>query len=125
MRAKDSEGNQELGDVGGNRRIAQKLMMQPTGSKGQGGRNSRQRDPNRFNLYFQQESRQDLERMKLDGLKPYTKADPIQREVDFRYFKDYSFPIRPNWHYTMNKEHLERNENKYFRVCERIRKCNG
>lgn len=106
-------------------RMAKKLMLQPpsggsrgaAGGTGRTGRTGRQRDPNRFNLYFQQESKQDLERMKLDGLKPYTKADPIQREVDFRFFDGYDFPIRPHWHYTMNKEALERQENKYFRVC--------
>lgn len=54
--------------------------------------------------------------MKLNGLKPYTKANSIEREIDFRFFQDYDFPVRPNWHHAMNKELLERNENKYFRV---------
>lgn len=110
---KNNDGEAPTSDNTNRQRSAQKLMMQPTSSR---GGSSRQKDPNRFNLYFQQESKEDLERMKLDGLKPYTKTSSEEREVDFRYFKDYDFPVRPNWHYTMNKELLERNENKYFRV---------
>lgn len=37
-------------------------------------------------------------------------------EVGCDYFDGYDFPVRPKWNYTMSKELLDRNENRYFTV---------
>ncbi|TMW42856.1 hypothetical protein DOY81_012062 [Sarcophaga bullata] len=87
------------------------LRSQPSSGAG-GGRN---KNVNRYNLYFYQESRKELERLKLEGLKPYSPATPLQREIDASFYEGYDFPIRPDWTYDMDKVTLDRNENKYFR----------
>ncbi|KAI8125722.1 hypothetical protein FF38_08895 [Lucilia cuprina] len=92
--------------------IARKLMMRSQPSGGAGGRN---KNVNRYNLCFYQESRKELERLKLEGLKPYNPATPKQREIDASFYEGYDFPIRPEWSYDMDKVTLDRNENKYFR----------
>lgn len=87
------------------------MRSQPSGS--QGGRN---KNINRYNLCFYQESKKEMERLKLEGLKPYNPATPDQREIDASFYVGYDFPTRPEWSYDMDKVTLDRNENKYFRV---------
>uniref|UniRef100_A0A1I8MUM9 Guanine nucleotide-binding protein-like 1 n=3 Tax=Musca domestica TaxID=7370 RepID=A0A1I8MUM9_MUSDO len=93
-----------------NELTVRKLMMRSQGSGGGGNRNA-----NRYNLCFYQESKKEMERLKLEGLKPYAPATPKQREIDARFYDGYDFPIRPEWNYDMDKATLDRNENKYFR----------
>ncbi|XP_013110086.2 guanine nucleotide-binding protein-like 1 [Stomoxys calcitrans] len=92
-----------------NEMTVRKLMMRSQ-TAGSGNRNS-----NRYNLCFYQESKKELERLKLDGLKSYSPATPEQREIDAGFYEGYDFPIRPDWNYNMDKATLDRNENKYFR----------
>lgn len=96
-----------------NELTVRKLMMRSQGSGGGGNRNA-----NRYNLCFYQESKKEMERLKLEGLKPYAPATPKQREIDASFYDGYDFPIRPEWNYDMDKATLDRNENKYFRVGE-------
>ncbi|XP_061386132.1 guanine nucleotide-binding protein-like 1 [Musca vetustissima] len=93
-----------------NELTVRKLMMRSQGSGGGGNRNA-----NRYNLCFYQESKKEMERLKLEGLKPYAPATPKQREIDASFYDGYDFPIRPEWNYDMDKATLDRNENKYFR----------
>lgn len=91
--------------------IARKLMMRSQPSNG------RNKNVNRYNLCFYQESKKELERLKLEGLKPFIAASPKQREIDASFYDGYDFPIRPKWGTDTDKATLDRNENKYFRVC--------
>lgn len=86
-----------------------KLMEQPTKS----GRN---KNVNRYNLHFYQETKRDLDMMRSLAFKPLIPAQSKDREIDLKYFEGYDFPLRPQWSYDMAKETLEQNENKYFRV---------
>lgn len=99
-------------------------MMRSQNSGG-GSNGARNRNYNRYNLCFYQESKKEMERLKLDGLKPYSPATPEQREVDAAFYEGYDFPIRPGWNYSMDKTTLDRNENKYFRVCIDKRKTSA
>uniref|UniRef100_A0A1A9X0T7 Guanine nucleotide-binding protein-like 1 n=1 Tax=Glossina brevipalpis TaxID=37001 RepID=A0A1A9X0T7_9MUSC len=89
-----------------------KLMLKPTTNNQCSVRN---KNLNRYNLCFYQESKRELERLKLEGLKAYKTAQPEQREIDATFFEGYDFPIRPEWNYEMKTSTLDRNENKYFR----------
>uniref|UniRef100_A0A1B0ASA8 Guanine nucleotide-binding protein-like 1 n=1 Tax=Glossina palpalis gambiensis TaxID=67801 RepID=A0A1B0ASA8_9MUSC len=89
-----------------------KLMLKPTTNSQYSARN---KNANRYNLCFYQESKRELERLKLEGLKTYQSAQPKQREMDAAFFEGYDFPIRPGWSYQISKSILDRNENKYFR----------
>ncbi|XP_073825287.1 nucleostemin 4 [Musca autumnalis] len=93
-----------------NELTVRKLMMRSQGSGGVGNRNT-----NRYNLCFYQESKKEMERLKVEGLKPYAPATPKQREIDASFYEGYDFPVRPEWNYDMEKATLDRNENKYFR----------
>lgn len=95
--------------------IARKLMMRSQPGTG------RNKNVNRYNLCFYQESKKELERLKLEGLKPFNPATPKQREIDASFYEGYDFPIRPNWSFDMEKTTLDRNENKYFRVSDCVR----
>ncbi|XP_030383049.1 guanine nucleotide-binding protein-like 1 [Scaptodrosophila lebanonensis] len=85
---------------------ARKLMEQP---------HSHGKNVNRYNLQFYQESKKQLDLMKQEGFKPLQALSPQEREIDDRFFKDSSFPVRPAWSLDSSKEQLDRNENRYFR----------
>lgn len=99
-----------------------KLMEQPF-NRG-GGKN---KNLNRYNLQFTQESKKELELMRLEGFKPLDVLTATQREVDDCYFKDFDFPVRPAWKPDSTKELLDRNENRYFKeyVDELFKKKQG
>lgn len=92
-----------------------KLMEQPINRAGTSGA-VRQKNVNRYNFQFYQESKKELEQMKLEAYKPFDVISPKQREVDASYFGQYDFPVRPKWSCDQSKDALERNENRYFRV---------
>lgn len=56
--------------------------------------------------------------MKQEGFKPLDVLTDAQREIDARYFENYDFPVRPPWTFDQSKELLDRNENRYFKVCQ-------
>ncbi|KAH8392173.1 hypothetical protein KR215_002280 [Drosophila sulfurigaster] len=89
-----------------------KLMEQPFNRGGAGGRN---KNVNRYNLQFTQESKKELELMKLEGFKPLDVLTPAQREIDAAYFEHFDFPVRPPWSSDSTKEQLDRSENRYFK----------
>ncbi|TDG42500.1 hypothetical protein AWZ03_011085 [Drosophila navojoa] len=88
--------------------VDKKLMEQPLTR----GRN---KNVNRYNLQFIQESKKEIELMKQEGFRPLDILTPTQREIDERYFEAYDFPVRPPWTFDQSKEQLERNENRYFK----------
>lgn len=92
-----------------------KLMMSTKGGSGAGA-GGRNKNGNRYNLCFYQESKKEMERLKLEGLKPFNPATPEQREINANFYEGYDFPTRPEWSFDMDKATLDRNENKYFRV---------
>lgn len=93
------------------RTVDKKLMEQPLT---RGGRN---KNVNRYNLQFMQESKKEIEILKQEGFRPLDVLTPTQREIDERYFETYDFPVRPAWTFDQSKEQLDRNENRYFKVC--------
>ena len=80
----------------------------------------RNKNVNRYNLKFYHETEKELKEMMEELFKPLAKANPKDREVDDSYFKNYDFPIRPEWNYKMSKDILDMNENSYFRVKNKI-----
>ncbi|XP_037958784.1 guanine nucleotide-binding protein-like 1 [Teleopsis dalmanni] len=86
-----------------------KLMEQPL------NRGGRHKNVNRYNLQFYQESKKELEQMKVEGYNQLDGVKPKMREMDAHYFDGYDFPIRPNWSYDMDKNILNLNENRYFK----------
>ncbi|XP_055837376.1 guanine nucleotide-binding protein-like 1 isoform X1 [Episyrphus balteatus] len=83
----------------------------------------RNKNVNRYNLKFYHETEKELKEMMEELFKPLAKANPKDREVDDSYFKNYDFPIRPEWNYKMSKDILDMNENSYFRkYVESLRK---
>lgn len=93
---------------------SRKLMEQPLPRAG------RNRNVNRYNLQFYQESKKDLELIKQEGYKELAPTSARQNEVDSTYFNNYDFPLRPPWHYGMSKDILDQNENRYFKVSKII-----
>ncbi|EDW13518.1 guanine nucleotide-binding protein-like 1 [Drosophila mojavensis] len=91
------------------RTVDKKLMEQPLT---RGGRN---KNVNRYNLQFMQESKKEIEILKQEGFRPLDVLTPTQREIDERYFETYDFPVRPAWTFDQSKEQLDRNENRYFK----------
>ncbi|XP_017858465.1 PREDICTED: guanine nucleotide-binding protein-like 1 [Drosophila arizonae] len=91
------------------RTVDKKLMEQPLT---RGGRN---KNVNRYNLQFIQESKKEIEILKQEGFRPLDVLTPTQREIDERYFETYDFPVRPSWTFNQTKEQLDRNENRYFK----------
>lgn len=90
-----------------------KLMEQPTNRSGKYDKNI-----NRYNLQFTQESKKELEIMKEDGFKPLNVMTSKEREMDASYFEGFDFPVRPPWSFDSSKEQLDRNENRYFKVIQ-------
>lgn len=90
-----------------------KLMEQPTNRSGKYDKNI-----NRYNLQFTQESKKELDAMKEDGFKPLNVMTPKEREMDASYFEGFDFPVRPPWSFDSTKEQLDRNENRYFKVIQ-------
>ncbi|EDW64519.1 guanine nucleotide-binding protein-like 1 [Drosophila virilis] len=89
--------------------VDRKLMEQPLTRAG------RNKNVNRYNLQFVQESKKEIELMKEEGFKPLDVLTDAQREIDARYFENYDFPVRPPWTFDQSKELLDRNENRYFK----------
>lgn len=84
-------------------------MEQPTNRTGKYDKNV-----NRYNLQFTQETKKELEIMKEDGFKPLNVVSPT--EMDASYFESFDFPVRPSWSFDSSKDQLDRNENRYFKV---------
>ncbi|KAL7739038.1 hypothetical protein ACLKA6_001946 [Drosophila palustris] len=101
-----------------------KLMEQPFNRGGGGARN---KNLNRYNLQFTQESKKELELMKEEGFKPLNVLTATEREIDAAYFEGFDFPVRPPWKLDSSKELLDRNENRYFKeyVDELFKKKQG
>ncbi|EDW75987.1 uncharacterized protein Dwil_GK14912 [Drosophila willistoni] len=89
---------------------SRKLMEQPFGRGG-----NRNKNVNRYNLQFYQESKKEVEQMKQEGFKPLDILSAKDREMDGRYFTDFNFPIRPPLNESSSKEQLDRSENRYFK----------
>ena len=82
----------------------------------QPAKSSRNKNVNRYNLQFYQETKRDLDMMRSEAFKLISPVKAQDMEIDFRYFEGYDFPLRPQWNYEMAKATLEANENRYFRV---------
>lgn len=87
----------------------QKLNSQPS------SRVARNRNVNRYNLQFYEESKREIELMKQEANLPLREVERKDLEMTFKYFEGYNFPVRPPWNYDMSRDELSRNENKYFR----------
>lgn len=70
----------------------------------------------RYALQFQRETEKEIQQMKAEARKPLQTVAPADMEYGDDFFKDFDFPIRPDWSYDTPKEKLEMNEQKYFRV---------
>ncbi|ALC40320.1 ns4 [Drosophila busckii] len=88
---------------------ARKLMEQPLTRAG------RNKNVNRYNLQFYQESKKELELMKQEGFKPLNVLTAQECEIDERYFENCDFPVRPPWSLETSREQLDRSENRYFK----------
>lgn len=87
----------------------QKLNSQPS------SRVARNRNVNRYNLQFYEESKKEIELMKQEANLPLHEVPKTDLEMTFKFFHGYDFPVRPPWNYDMSRDELNRNENKYFR----------
>ncbi|KAH8400451.1 hypothetical protein KR222_000004 [Zaprionus bogoriensis] len=104
-----NDGNEE-DNVAAATTTSHKLMEQPTRRGGRFDKNV-----NRYNLQFTQESKRDLELMKEAGFKPLNVLSFEEREMGAGYFEGFDFPVRPPWSFNSSKEQLDRNENRYFK----------
>lgn len=77
--------------------------------------NSTNRNPNKYNLQFHEESKKEVQQMKKEALLPFQKIQDDDMEIDDNYFRGYDFPKRPKWDHNMSKESLSQNENRYFK----------
>lgn len=87
----------------------QKLNAQPS------SRVARNRNVNRYNLQFYEESKKEIELMKQEANLPLREVDKRELEMNFKFFEGYNFPVRPPWNHDMSRDELNRSENKYFR----------
>lgn len=87
----------------------QKLNSQPS------SRVARNRNVNRYNLQFYEESKKEIELQKQEANLPMRDVERKDLEMTFKFFEDYDFPVRPPWSHDMSRDELNRNENKYFR----------
>lgn len=87
----------------------QKLNSQPS------SRVARNRNVNRYNLQFYEESKREIELMKQEANLPLREVERKDLEMTFKFFEGYNFPVRPPWNYDMSRDELNRNENKYLR----------
>lgn len=104
------ESDAAAGATMGERNI-QKINFQPSISR---------RNANRFALQFHRETVKELKAMKEAARLPIEFILRSDLEIGSEYFDGYDFPIRPKWSYEMTKEQLDRNENRYFTVSERV-----
>lgn len=104
------ESDAAAGATMGERNI-QKINFQPSISR---------RNANRFALQFHRETVKELKAMKEAARLPIEFILRSDLEVGSEYFDGFDFPIRPKWSYEMTKEQLDRNENRYFTVSERL-----
>jgi len=78
------------------------------------------REQNKFNLQFMKEPLEEIKRMKRLSYKPLVYRQEIELEADLEdFYKPGSvldFPVRPKWKYSMDKNQLEQNEQKYLNV---------
>lgn len=84
----------------------QKLNNQPS-------RDNRSK-PNRYALQFYRESEKELKALKEEAQHALNKLESNELESDYDYYANFDFPRRPSWDYSISKEELERNENRYF-----------
>lgn len=103
----DDSNEEEADNIGDN---VQKINYQGTSS--QRGKS------NRYALQFHKETDKQFKLLKASAMKPIVAVSKTDMEFDSQYFDGYDFPKRPAWdyNYTMSKEALERNENRYLTV---------
>ncbi|CAH1390032.1 unnamed protein product [Nezara viridula] len=87
----------------------QSLNKQPTLRRGRS-------NPNRYNLQFHRESKEEQQRSKEEArntLQPVSE-ESLEIDIDSFFPKELNFPVRPPWDFSMSKEELDARENKYF-----------
>ena len=79
----------------------------------------RQHDPDRYKLFFQNESNEEIEKRKQEARQPIVRFS--KDELEFTLEDIYKpgtvldMPKRPEWSYKMNKRQVEENEESMFR----------
>lgn len=103
----DSTTDESDAQAGGELSGIQKINFQPSVSR---------RNANRYALSFHRETVKEMKAQKDAARKPIEFILRSNLETDDEYFQGCDFPIRPKWSYEMSKEHVDRNENRYFTV---------
>ncbi|XP_055357480.1 guanine nucleotide-binding protein-like 1 [Paramacrobiotus metropolitanus] len=108
---------QEENPPGLNVRVA-KVNQQP-GSQQLHPKAKNEYDPNRYRLHFYRESKEELKLRKEKASLPVEAVPEEKLEMSlediYRPGSELDMPRRPPWDYTMTKEQLDANEQKYFR----------